>query len=82
MSERFHAYLGLADPKAAVESSIRPVMLTLRDWSRRYHPGREQFWAIIGAQQALNDLAKALTGEPLSRPAGQHGHGFHGEGKG
>lgn len=75
MDHRFHAYTGVGDPRAAVEAELRPVMRVLRDWSRRYHPGREQFWAIVGAEQALDDLARALTGEPLSRAADGYGAG-------
>ncbi len=76
MSPRFHSYPGLADPKREVEAALRPALLALRGWARRYHPAREQFWAILTAQQALNELALTLTGEPLYRAAEQHGRGF------
>ena len=72
---RMHRYIGLSDPRSEVDSRLRPVMSVLRDWAVRYHPAKEEFWAINRAQAALNDLARALTGEPLSQPAGQHGGG-------
>ncbi len=64
---RFSRYLGLADPRREVDAHLRPLMSVLSDWAVRHHPARESFWAINRAQSALNDLARALTGEPLYR---------------
>ena len=69
---RFRRYLGLADPRRDVDAHLRPLVSVLSDWAVRFHPARDQFWAINRAQAALNDLAKSLTGEPIYRTDNVH----------
>lgn len=59
--------------QAAVEQHLRPWVAQLRAWRAKERPSSHGPWFPLDrAMQALNELAEALTGEPLWRPAQAH----------
>lgn len=64
-------YVPPQNPKAEVER-LRSALEALEEWRLRYAPGSDQYWAIHDARAALNKVAVALAGEPLTRPLEAH----------
>jgi hypothetical protein len=53
-------YVPPADPRAEA-AKLRPALELLESWRDRYHPGTEQFWAIVEAKAAIRKVVDLLA---------------------
>lgn len=70
---RHYPGLSTEECRTIIEEHLRPWLTLLTDWQRRLRPSDTgPYFPIDRTKQALNELARSLTGEPLWKPQQVH----------